>query len=145
MEIKIEHSSNAKVIHKIMSKAYAEYINDPAPSSALSETVSSINNALLDGQKALIGSIAGQPIACVRYLINGFYYICWGLKTIHVVTFRNNECFPPTSAALFLSTLGGKKGLLHTCFSAGVLVISFNVDLCEKRQKKAQFHQFLYT
>ncbi|VEI08802.1 Uncharacterised protein [Kurthia zopfii] len=74
-----------------------------------------------------------------------FYYICWGLKTIHVVTFRNNECFPPTSAALFLSTLGGKKGLLHTCFSAGVLVISFNVDLCEKRQKKAQFHQFLYT
>ncbi|PWI23199.1 GNAT family N-acetyltransferase [Kurthia zopfii] len=76
LEIKIEHSSNAKVIHKIMSKAYAEYINDPAPSSALSETVSSINNALLDGQKALIGSIAGQPIACVRYLINehGLYF-----------------------------------------------------------------------
>ncbi|PWI21071.1 hypothetical protein DF281_14100, partial [Kurthia zopfii] len=41
-----------------------------------------------------------------------FYYICWGIKTIHVVTFRKNECFPPTSAALFLSTLGGKKGLL---------------------------------
>ncbi|VEI05125.1 DNA-directed RNA polymerase subunit delta [Kurthia zopfii] len=75
----------------------------------------------------------------------GFYYICWGIKTIHVVTFRKNECFPPTSAALFLSTLGGKKGLLHTCFSAGVLVISFNIDLCEKWRKKAQFHQFLYT
>ncbi len=48
-----------------------------------------------------------------------FYYICWGLKTIYVVAFRNNECFPPTSAALFLSTLGGKKGAKRSFICEG--------------------------
>lgn len=70
MNIQIEKSTNAKVIHKIMMKAYEEYAHDAAPSSALSETVSSIKEALLNGQEALIGTIAGQPIACVRYKIH---------------------------------------------------------------------------
>lgn len=76
MDIEIEKSTNAKVIHKIMMKAYAEYANDPAPSSALSETVDSVRKALSSGQEALVGIIAGQPIAMVRYQIkeNGLHF-----------------------------------------------------------------------
>lgn len=76
MDIQIEKTTNAKVIHKIMHKAYAEYANDSAPSSALDETVSSVKAALASGQQAIIGSIAGQPIAMVRYQIkdNGLHF-----------------------------------------------------------------------
>lgn len=76
MDIKIEKTTDAKVIHKIMKKAYGEYASDPAPSSALNETVTSIKKALNSGQEALIGSIANQPIAMVRYIIkdNGLYF-----------------------------------------------------------------------
>ncbi|GEK34799.1 GNAT family N-acetyltransferase [Kurthia sibirica] len=70
MECQIEASTNAKVIHKIMIKAYAEYAHDAAPSSALSETVTTVREALLNGQQAIVGSIAGQPIAMVRFSID---------------------------------------------------------------------------
>lgn len=69
MDIKIEKTTNAKAIHKVMMKAYEEYAKDPAPSSALQETVASIKQELSTGQEALIGSISGQPIAMVRYQI----------------------------------------------------------------------------
>lgn len=76
MDIQIEKSTNAKIIHKIMIKAYSEYAKDPAPSSALSETVESVKEALDSGQEAIVGTISGQPIAMVRYQIknNGLYF-----------------------------------------------------------------------
>lgn len=76
MNIVIEKTTNAKAIHKIMMKAYEEYAKDPAPSSALKETVASVKYDLQNGQEALIGSISGQPIAMVRYQIkdDGLYF-----------------------------------------------------------------------
>lgn len=76
MDITIEKTTDAKAIHKIMIKAYEEYASDPAPSSALNETVPSIKKALNSGQEALIGSVGTQPVASVRYVIkdNGLYF-----------------------------------------------------------------------
>lgn len=76
MDVKIEKSTNAKAIHKIMIKAYSEYAKDPAPSSALLETVASVKKALNSGQEAIVGTISGQPIAMVRYQIkdNGLHF-----------------------------------------------------------------------
>lgn len=76
MDIKIEKTTNAKAIHKIMIKAYGEYAKDPAPSSALKETVATVKHDLQNGQEAIIGSISGQPIAMVRYQIReeGLYF-----------------------------------------------------------------------
>lgn len=63
--------TDAPVIHTLMISAFTKYKNDTPPSSALDETVESINAALAAGEQALICHDEGQPAGMVRFTIEG--------------------------------------------------------------------------
>ncbi|MDD9146989.1 MULTISPECIES: GNAT family N-acetyltransferase [unclassified Sporolactobacillus] len=52
--LQIAEVSDAAFIHEIMIQAFIEYKQTAAPSSALEESVSSVSDALKDGEQALI-------------------------------------------------------------------------------------------
>lgn len=70
MEIVVASVKDAKVVHEIMLQAFKEYEQATPPSSALSETVMSIEQALSSGEQALIAYIEAQPVAMVRFTVN---------------------------------------------------------------------------
>lgn len=58
-----------------MIKAFSEYKNDAAPSSALDETVEMISTSLANGENAFIAFIDGEPVAMLRFqLIENYIY-----------------------------------------------------------------------
>ncbi|NLC76641.1 MAG: GNAT family N-acetyltransferase [Clostridia bacterium] len=66
--IRLAAIGDANLIHKIMLSAYEEYRCADVPSSALNETVSSIEEALRKGsEKALLYFADGIPVGCVRF------------------------------------------------------------------------------
>lgn len=77
----IEQSSNASLIHAIMIQAFSEYKNDPAPSSALNETVEMISTSLSIGEKAFISFINEEAVAMVRFQIKD-NYLCFSRLSV---------------------------------------------------------------
>ena len=76
MEIVLAKFEDAPVIHEVMLQAFKEYEHATPPSSALSETVTSIEQALTEGEQAFIAYIEAQPVAMVRFTMNdkGIYF-----------------------------------------------------------------------
>ncbi|WP_175639035.1 GNAT family N-acetyltransferase [Metabacillus schmidteae] len=69
-------SIDAEVIHDLMIRAFMEYKNETPPSSALNETVQSVSESLVKGEKALIAFEENIPVGMVRFLVNeeGVYF-----------------------------------------------------------------------
>jgi len=76
MEIVLAECKDAPVIHQLMLQAFQEYEKAIPPSSALSETVYSIEQAMEQSEQALIGYINKQPVAMVRFKLSttGIYF-----------------------------------------------------------------------
>lgn len=70
MEIVLAQSKDAPVIHQVMVQAFQEYEKATPPSSALSETVDSIEQAMQQSEQAFIGYIEKQPVAMVRFTLS---------------------------------------------------------------------------
>ncbi|WP_449620673.1 GNAT family N-acetyltransferase [Robertmurraya sp. Marseille-Q9965] len=72
MHLEIMHAnwSDAPIIHELMIKAFAEYKEDMAPSSALEETVQSISTSLKGREQSFICYNSGQPVGRVRFRLN---------------------------------------------------------------------------
>ena len=58
---------DAHVMLDIMRQAFLRYKNDPFPSSALEETVQSIQDAMEKGEKAFIYYVDLTPVGIVRF------------------------------------------------------------------------------
>ena len=67
MDIKCTEVSDAPLIHDLMIKAFTKYKDEVPPSSALEETVESIANALIEGEKGLITYLDENPVGMVRF------------------------------------------------------------------------------
>jgi len=65
--MKCTDASDAPLIHDLMIKAFTKYKDDVPPSSALEETVESIANALIEGEKGLIAYLDENPVGMVRF------------------------------------------------------------------------------
>jgi ribosomal protein S18 acetylase RimI-like enzyme len=66
--IRLANAEDAHLIHQIMVLAFEEYRNMDVPSSALNETVSSIEESLKNGsEKALLCFRDGIPVGSVRF------------------------------------------------------------------------------
>lgn len=76
MEIVLAESKDAPVIHQVMLQAFQEYEKATPPSSALSETVDFIEQAMQQSEQAFIGYINKQPVAMVRFTLStkGIYF-----------------------------------------------------------------------
>lgn len=76
MKIMLAKFEDAQVIHEVMLQAFKEYEHATPPSSALSETVSSIEQALNDGEQAFIAYVDEQAAAMVRFTMSdkGIYF-----------------------------------------------------------------------
>ncbi|MGA3676645.1 hypothetical protein [Lysinibacillus agricola] len=70
MNIVLAQVKDAPVIHRVMLQAFKEYEHATPPSSALSETVESIEQAIKKGEYAFIGYIDEQPVAMVRFTLS---------------------------------------------------------------------------
>lgn len=67
VEIRVAGPADAAVVHELMLEAFEEYRAAVPPSSALSETVESVREALENGESAAILTEDGIPAAMVRY------------------------------------------------------------------------------
>jgi ribosomal protein S18 acetylase RimI-like enzyme len=66
--IRLANAEDAHLIHQIMVLAFEEYRNMDVPSSALNETISSIEESLKKGsEKALLCFRDGIPVGSVRF------------------------------------------------------------------------------
>jgi len=70
MNIILAQAKDASVIHNVMLQSFKEYEHATPPSSALSETVESIEQAMKKGEHAFIGYIDEQPVAMVRFTLS---------------------------------------------------------------------------
>lgn len=80
MDIKL--SNDATMIHHIMHEAFSEYATDPQPSSALFETIDTIEADLQNGALALVGKLNGQPVAMVRFTVQPTFIYFYRLSVI---------------------------------------------------------------
>ncbi|WP_390287104.1 GNAT family N-acetyltransferase [Ureibacillus sp. GCM10028918] len=72
--MQIELSKNALVIHNIMLQAFIEYDQVGMPSSALKETIESVQKNLENGEQAFVGyDKNGKPVAMVRFQVKENY------------------------------------------------------------------------
>ena len=67
----IEETRNAPLVHRLTQAAFAEYGREPGTSTALKETVESIEAQLAEGNRFLALRENGPPLACVRFRIEG--------------------------------------------------------------------------
>ncbi|MGE8002869.1 GNAT family N-acetyltransferase [Lysinibacillus sp. NPDC093216] len=77
MNIILAQVEDASVIHNVMLQAFKEYEHATPPSSALNETIESIEQAMMKkGEHAFIGYIDEQPVAMVRFTLSaqGIYF-----------------------------------------------------------------------
>ncbi|MFT8709535.1 MAG: GNAT family N-acetyltransferase [Sporolactobacillus sp.] len=68
--------ADAPILQQMMRAAFREYDAGGTPSSAMNETVASIQRALKSGERAKILYLNNQPVAMVRYEIQqqGLYF-----------------------------------------------------------------------
>lgn len=79
----IELSKNALVIHNIMLQAFIEYDQIGMPSSALKETIDSIQKDLDNGEQAFVGyDMNGKPVAMVRFKVKEDYLFFYRLSVL---------------------------------------------------------------
>jgi len=69
LDIQLAKTTDAPIIHDLMIQAFMVYKNETPPSSALEETIQSITAAMEDDEQALIGYMADQPVAMVRFQV----------------------------------------------------------------------------
>ncbi|WP_245308329.1 GNAT family N-acetyltransferase [Halalkalibacter urbisdiaboli] len=76
MYFETSKQEDAQIIHRLMHQAFQEYHASEPPSTALEETVESIQNALNQGEQAIIAYEDHEPIAMVRfrYVNEGLYF-----------------------------------------------------------------------
>ncbi|QDI90905.1 GNAT family N-acetyltransferase [Salicibibacter halophilus] len=76
MKITLADTSDAKLIHHVMIRAFMEYKDEEPPSSALEETVESISAAVNDGEQSFISYVDTEPVGMVRFRLkeNGVYF-----------------------------------------------------------------------
>jgi ribosomal protein S18 acetylase RimI-like enzyme len=75
--IRLASAEDAYLVHKIMLLAFEEYQNIDVPSSALNETIESIEQSLNKGyEKALLYFSNDSPLGSVRFIIkdNSLYF-----------------------------------------------------------------------
>ena len=78
-----ELSKNALVIHNIMIQAFLEYDQVGMPSSALKETIYSIQEDLDNGEQAFIGYDQNRkPVAMVRFQVKNNYVYFYRLSVL---------------------------------------------------------------
>ncbi|EAZ86692.1 hypothetical protein P4645_05040 [Lysinibacillus fusiformis] len=77
MELVLADIKDAPIIHEVMIQAFQEYAAATPPSSALSETVESIEQGMQAGEQAFIGYMGRQPVAMVRFKLStqGIYFL----------------------------------------------------------------------
>lgn len=81
--MQIELSKNALVIHNIMLQAFIEYDQVGMPSSALKETIDSIQRDLDNGEQAFVGYDQNRkPIAMVRFQLKNDYLYFYRLSVL---------------------------------------------------------------
>ncbi|KGR76124.1 GNAT family N-acetyltransferase [Ureibacillus sinduriensis] len=79
----VELSKNALVIHNIMLQAFIEYDQAGLPSSALKETIESIQEGLDNDEQAFVGYDGnGKPVAMVRFKVNKNYLYFYRLSVL---------------------------------------------------------------
>lgn len=66
----IYETTDAKTMHEIMMKAYEETRNYPAYSSALDETVQTIEAEFAEGGRGFIYEKNGEPVASIRFKVD---------------------------------------------------------------------------
>ncbi|WP_010632825.1 GNAT family N-acetyltransferase [Sporolactobacillus vineae] len=69
IDYRVAAGSDAALIRSLMRRAFAEYQNSAAPSSAMQETEASIQTAMSEGEQALIASEGDGPVGMIRYLL----------------------------------------------------------------------------
>lgn len=67
MKFQLAKATDAPLIHHLMMEAFMEYKDTIPPSSALEETVESIQTALMDGEQAFIAYLSEKPVGMVRF------------------------------------------------------------------------------
>lgn len=65
--MQIIETKNATLIYEVMQQAFAEYALDEVPSSALKESVASIQVAQAQGECALAALLGDQAVGIVRF------------------------------------------------------------------------------
>ncbi|WP_353947963.1 GNAT family N-acetyltransferase [Sporolactobacillus sp. Y61] len=70
--IKIVYAGDRDIplIHLLMQRAFAEYDMTDAPSSAMDETMDSIQAAREDGEQGLIAYMDNEPVGMVRFQVH---------------------------------------------------------------------------
>lgn len=69
IDCRMASASDAALIHQLMIRAFAEYQNSYAPSSALQETVASIRDAMEEGEQVIIAFDETLPVGMVRFIL----------------------------------------------------------------------------
>lgn len=67
MDLKLAAITDAPIIHDLMMKAFWEYKDEIPPSSALEETIESIQAALSDQELSYIAYLNDEPVGMVRF------------------------------------------------------------------------------
>ncbi|AXH99252.1 GNAT family N-acetyltransferase [Sporosarcina sp. PTS2304] len=67
MKIVVAEMKDAPIIHDVMIQAFQEFKDATPPTSALQETVQSVEKAMQEGEEALIGYIEGEPVTMIRF------------------------------------------------------------------------------
>lgn len=70
MTVKLAAAEDAAIIHSLMIRAFSIYRNTVPPSTALDETVQSIESALAGDEKAFICYCGGEPAGMVRLTLH---------------------------------------------------------------------------
>jgi len=83
INMQIELSKNALVIHNIMQQAFLEYDQAGMPSSALKETIDSVQEDLENGEQAFVGYDTNRkPVAMVRFQVKESYVYFYRLSVL---------------------------------------------------------------
>ena len=75
-----EEDEDIKSVYQVMLDAFAEYSNHGIPSSAMNESVTSIQQAIHKGsEQAVLACINGKPIGSARIILEQILYILTAL------------------------------------------------------------------
>ena len=83
INMQIELSKNALVIHNIMLQAYLEYEQAGVPSSASKETIDTVQEDLKNSGQAFVGyDKNGKPVAVVRFQVKDSFMYFYRLSVL---------------------------------------------------------------
>ncbi|CDQ20058.1 GNAT family N-acetyltransferase [Halobacillus karajensis] len=82
MVINFAKTTDGRIIHDLMIKAFMEYNHEIPPSSALKETAQSVSDALEEGEEGLIAYEGNKPVGMVRFQIKNKILYFYRLSVI---------------------------------------------------------------